>query len=299
MRAFRPFLFSCRAVRCGSILELNASDAFVAAWLPGSEGEGIADVLFRAADGTIPFDFSGRLSFSWPATAMPVKFGSAGTVSGALFATGSGLDYRSSGGLPHLSEEARVPPGWQTPDGSLLHAGRVIAPWSMFVADQGAQVHVTTDRQASPHEEVSVARGLEGIEAQWSGSREGTLLISGREMDLTSLAKGSGAVTLSYRIDRAPEQQREIQHALRGELVRRAGPSGARSDGRLQVRDAPPVAHPRFAAPLPRGRACRPRARRGALRAHHCRPIRAHHRRYQAAPAHRQRGCALSLREPS
>ena len=34
--------------------ELNASDAFVAAWLPGSEGEGVADVLFRAADGTVP-----------------------------------------------------------------------------------------------------------------------------------------------------------------------------------------------------------------------------------------------------
>ena len=28
---------------------INASDAFVAAWLPGSEGEGLADVLIRAA----------------------------------------------------------------------------------------------------------------------------------------------------------------------------------------------------------------------------------------------------------
>ncbi len=40
--------------------ELDASSAFVAAWLPGSEGQGIADVLF----GDIPF--SGKLSFSWP-----------------------------------------------------------------------------------------------------------------------------------------------------------------------------------------------------------------------------------------
>jgi beta-glucosidase len=187
--------------------ELNASDAFVAAWLPGSEGEGIADVLFRAADGTVPFDFSGRLSFSWPATAMPVTFGPAGTVSGALFATGSGFDYRSPGSLPHLSEEARIPPEWQVPDGSLLHAGRVIAPWSMFVADQGDEVHVTTERQRSPHEAVGVARGREGIEAQWSGSREGTLLISGREMDLKSLARRGGAITLRYRMDSAPEQR--------------------------------------------------------------------------------------------
>jgi beta-glucosidase len=40
--------------------ELAASSAFVAAWLPGSEGQGVADVLFSEAN------FSGKLSFSWP-----------------------------------------------------------------------------------------------------------------------------------------------------------------------------------------------------------------------------------------
>lgn len=40
--------------------ELEASRAFVVAWLPGSEGQGVADVLFG------DFDFQGRLSFSWP-----------------------------------------------------------------------------------------------------------------------------------------------------------------------------------------------------------------------------------------
>jgi beta-glucosidase len=48
---------------------LEASDAFVVAWLPGSEGQGVADVLFRAPDGSVPHNFSGRLSFSWPASA--------------------------------------------------------------------------------------------------------------------------------------------------------------------------------------------------------------------------------------
>jgi beta-glucosidase len=46
--------------------ELNASDAFVAAWLPGSEGGGVADLLFRAADGSIAHDFTGKLAYSWP-----------------------------------------------------------------------------------------------------------------------------------------------------------------------------------------------------------------------------------------
>jgi beta-glucosidase len=40
--------------------ELALSDAFVAAWLPGSEGQGVADVLFGEQD------FKGRLSFTWP-----------------------------------------------------------------------------------------------------------------------------------------------------------------------------------------------------------------------------------------
>jgi beta-glucosidase len=40
--------------------ELGLSQAFVAAWLPGSEGKGVSDVLFG------DFDFQGSLSFSWP-----------------------------------------------------------------------------------------------------------------------------------------------------------------------------------------------------------------------------------------
>lgn len=47
--------------------EINLSDAFVAAWLPGTEAEGITDVLFRDANGLINNDFQGKLSFSWPA----------------------------------------------------------------------------------------------------------------------------------------------------------------------------------------------------------------------------------------
>lgn len=44
--------------------EINLSDAFVAAWLPGTEAGGITDVLFE----DYGYDFGGRLSFSWPST---------------------------------------------------------------------------------------------------------------------------------------------------------------------------------------------------------------------------------------
>ena len=45
--------------------ELDASDAFVAAWLPGSEADGVADFLF-AVDGFKP---TGRSPYAWPVTA--------------------------------------------------------------------------------------------------------------------------------------------------------------------------------------------------------------------------------------
>jgi beta-glucosidase len=39
---------------------IDKADAFVAAWLPGTEGRGVTDVLFG------DFKFAGKLSFSWP-----------------------------------------------------------------------------------------------------------------------------------------------------------------------------------------------------------------------------------------
>ncbi len=43
--------------------EINLSDAFVAAWLPGTEAEGITDVIFRDTSGMISHDFGGLCRF--------------------------------------------------------------------------------------------------------------------------------------------------------------------------------------------------------------------------------------------
>jgi beta-glucosidase len=75
--------------------ELNASDAFVASWLPGSEGAGVADVLFGASEAT------GRLSFNWPALCNGAPLNSA---DGALFAFGYGRSFADTEGTPELSE---------------------------------------------------------------------------------------------------------------------------------------------------------------------------------------------------
>ena len=42
--------------------QIQQADAFIAAWLPGSEGKGIAEVLFGK------YNFTGKLPHSWPAS---------------------------------------------------------------------------------------------------------------------------------------------------------------------------------------------------------------------------------------
>ena len=68
---------------------IDKADAFVGAWLPGTEGRGVTDVLFG------DFDFSGRLSFSWPRSMdqIPINVGDAGY--DPLFKYGYGLQYSS------------------------------------------------------------------------------------------------------------------------------------------------------------------------------------------------------------
>ncbi|NMH65727.1 glycoside hydrolase family 3 protein [Shewanella salipaludis] len=82
--------------------ELNASDAFVAAWLPGTEGDGIAQVLFAKANGEINHDFGGRLSFSWPATPQQTRVNVKDADYRPLLPYGYGLSY----GQPDTRVEA-------------------------------------------------------------------------------------------------------------------------------------------------------------------------------------------------
>ena len=81
-------LFSGRPL----ILEpiLNDADALIAAWLPGTEGEGITDVLFGQ------YNPSGKLSVTWPRSMaqIPINVDPKGQKpQGALFDYGFGLTY--------------------------------------------------------------------------------------------------------------------------------------------------------------------------------------------------------------
>ena len=104
--------------------EINNSDAFVAAWLPGSEGGGISDLLFRRDPS---FDFTGKLSFSWPASAIVSEKNK------ALFKLGYGLSYASSENLESLPEKSGLENSEVPSSGEFFNKGAAVAPWSLFL----------------------------------------------------------------------------------------------------------------------------------------------------------------------
>ena len=90
--------------------ELNAADAFVAAWLPGSEGAGVADVLLRDRHGKLQHDFRGTLGFSWPRRADQYANNAGQPGYDPLFALGHGLRYADRGDLAPLPEDPGIDP---------------------------------------------------------------------------------------------------------------------------------------------------------------------------------------------
>lgn len=90
--------------------ELNAADAFVAAWLPGSEGAGVADVLLRDRHGKLQHDFRGTLSFSWPRRADQYANNAGQPGYDPLFPLGHGLRYADRGNLAPLPEDPGIDP---------------------------------------------------------------------------------------------------------------------------------------------------------------------------------------------
>jgi beta-glucosidase len=72
--------------------QLPLADAWVAAWLPGTEGGGIADVLFG------DYPFTGKLSYSWPRSneQLPININNSSDQTGCnapLFPFGYGMEY--------------------------------------------------------------------------------------------------------------------------------------------------------------------------------------------------------------
>jgi len=117
--------------------EINQSDAFVAAWLPGSQGGAIADVIFKT-DGA--HDFTGKLPFAWPN--QPARSDDhpelgQGSSTAPLFPIGYGLSYRQAQSQLDSLSEAGMAAELGESDQVVLFDRDPIIPWQLFLQESG------------------------------------------------------------------------------------------------------------------------------------------------------------------
>lgn len=171
--------------------ELNASDAFVAAFLPGGEGGGVADVLFRDSSGRVRHDFTGELSYSWPKRAdqTPLNRGDSGY--DPLFPYGYGLTYKDRGELATLPEER--PAGSEFPEGVFFARGATPPGWSFETVGEARTRRI--DRRAQE----------DAVAASFTGADEGSLMLVAKEpADISREATGELSLLVDYRVESAP-----------------------------------------------------------------------------------------------
>lgn len=184
--------------------ELNASNAFVAAWLPGSEGGGVADVLLRAADGAVQNDFQGTLSFSWPARADQYALNVGGADYAPLFAFGHGLRYGQDGELAALPEDIDL--SAVTRSGQWFARGALAAGAGFELRDaQGSQRVVGNGPTRSPAGAVEL-RAVDHLAQEdaraLSWSAQGALLLQLDEpIDIERETNGDVRLLVRMRLD--------------------------------------------------------------------------------------------------
>lgn len=182
--------------------ELNASDAFVAAWLPGSEGGGVADMLFRQVNGDIAYDFVGRLSFSWPSQPTDVELNVGNADYQPLFAYGFGLSVKDKNTLEQL-DETLDPKLSAKNDSRYMFAGDAVQPWRLVLNDSAGETQVTGNAQVSAAGAISVKAAdyqaqEDTVEVNWQDTAR--LFIQGNPVDLTRQTTADMAVQIEYKV---------------------------------------------------------------------------------------------------
>lgn len=185
--------------------EINASNAFVMAWLPGSEGGGVADVLLRGADGRVQYDFHGKLPYAWPRTAVQV----AQTASDPQYPYGFGLTYEdhdTSGPLPEVSGLH----GPQHPRDVYLRRGRTEGSLKLTIAERAGTPRVVASVPARTTHGDIVITGID-YHAQedarlvrWSGQGGTLAIVSPKPIDMGRETAGDVMLVMTMRADKVP-----------------------------------------------------------------------------------------------
>ena len=183
---------------------LNLADAFVVAWLPGSEGAGVADVLIGGADGKPRFDFTGTLPAAWPNTPDMAE--------GALHPLGYGMTYASPRSA--WSTLAEVNTSAAGDARTWFAAGRPAASWSLLVEDgsgTAGETRITTVPADALSGRVRVSAADYKVQegARRFTSKGGTTAVSLRNFSPIDLDRETNAdvmLLLTARVWKSPGQ---------------------------------------------------------------------------------------------
>jgi len=189
--------------------ELNASDAFAVIWQPGTEGAGIADVIFKTPEGKRRFDTTGRLTFSWPKRPDQAPQNLGGEDYDPLYPYGFGLSYSDKDDFSdNLSEEGIQHQA--TTDVLELFKRRPMNPFTIIlegknndraelkgnIATVSSLTVTTVDRDVQE----------DARRAQWNGSGEGLVALSALTRQvLSDYLHSNSALIFDVKIDAAPK----------------------------------------------------------------------------------------------
>ncbi len=201
--------------------ELNASDAFVVAWLPGSEGQGVSDVLFKKEDGAVNFDFTGKLSFSWPKRDNQAIVNRYDNPYDPLFAYDFGLTYKDTDTLTDaLSEVAEKVEGISGSAPLDLFRNRSRNGLTLYIGDPGDwAVPVVQSVMTSKGSENLIIKAInwqvqeDARQVTWAGNDLGLVYLAKTEEQLNyyDFLKTKSAMRFNYRVDAYPSSWVEVK----------------------------------------------------------------------------------------
>lgn len=191
---------------------LNDSDAFVVSWLPGSEGQGVADVLLADAQGNVQFDFVGKLPMPWPALDVNAADRDL-PVDEFMFPVGYGLSVKDELAWSPVSEQLIGA------DNSLdqeVFKGGPRGNWQLFTGDPSDwAVEATGSRSQSSTGSV-VVESIDRVVQEdarrltFTGADDRLSVVymqSEYPTDLTDLDEAGGALVIDFRVVEKPTEQ--------------------------------------------------------------------------------------------
>ncbi len=218
--------------------ELNSSDAFVVAWLPGSEGGGVADVIVADSKGKPRYDFTGKLSFDWPAAEINSRNQDL-PVSDYLLKRGQGLSYGDAELIAtNLNEKSLLD---NESKERVVFSGTTRPPWTAYVGDASDWRRAVSGKSTStPYGALTVTTVDGAVQedsrrVEWTGGHESQFYWqTDNSVNLSDLPGDNPALMMTLSVDKHPEglvtMRMDCEWPCRGELaletILRAQPEG-------------------------------------------------------------------------